>query len=167
MDFVSESLQDRHRLTAFDCGKPEMNLWLQNSAHQAERMRTCRTTVWHRGDGVVVGHYGLTAHVIERDQLPRRLGRGKPDRIPAVLIARLALDSSLQGNGLGGVLLVDALGRIIAATNNVAAYFVVVDAIDDEAAKFYARHQFEQTPRRWRMVRKVSDIAADFAAEHR
>lgn len=45
MDLVSESLMDHHRLTEFDCGKPELNLWMQNRGRQAERLRTSKTTV--------------------------------------------------------------------------------------------------------------------------
>jgi GNAT superfamily N-acetyltransferase len=163
MVYQSESLHDRHKLTAFDCGKPELNLWLHNSARHAHAMRACTTTVWHGGDDVVLGFYGLAAHVIEREQLSRKLGRGNPDQIPAVLIARLALDVSIQGAGYGGVLLADAFERIVAASDNVAVRFVVVDAIDDDAAKFYEKHGFAPTPVAGRLVRKLSSIAADFS----
>lgn len=164
MDLVSESLNDRHDLTGFDCGKPELNLWLHNSARQAQQMRTCTTTVWHPGDDVVVGYYGLVAHVLQRDELSRAMGRGNPDRIPAVLLARLALDQSLHGQRYGGMLLGDALAKIVVATEQVAARFVVVDAIDDDAASFYTKFGFVQTSTTGRLVRKISDIAADNTA---
>jgi GNAT superfamily N-acetyltransferase len=77
-----------------------------------------------------------------------------------VLLARLALDQSLQGHGLGGALLADALERIVAAIETVAARFVVVDAIDDTAAAFYAHHGFRQVPETRRLVQKVSDVEA-------
>lgn len=164
MSYQSEPLHERHQLAAFDCGKPELNLWLHNSARHAHAMGTCKTTVWHAGDDAVVAYFGLTAHVIEREALPRKLGRGNPDQIPAVLIARLALDSSIQGAGLGGVLLAAAYEKLLAAAQQVAMRFVVVDAIDDDAAKFYERHGFTPTPVPGRLVRKMSDIAADFDA---
>ena len=78
----------------------------------------------------------------------------------AVLLARLALDSALQGRGLGGVLLAEALGRIVSATEVIAARFVVVDAIDDAAAGFYHHHGFRPIPGSLRLVQEVSDIAA-------
>jgi predicted N-acetyltransferase YhbS len=62
--------------------------------------------------------------------------------VPAYLLARLALDLSLQGQGLGGELLVDALGRIVAAADVAGGRLIVVDAIDEAAAAFYARHDF-------------------------
>lgn len=164
MDLVSESLIDHHQLAEFDCGKPELNLWLHNSALQAQRLRTCKTTVWHTGDDTVLGYHGLVAHVIQRDDLSKKVGRGSPDQIPAMLLARLALDQSLQGQRYGSVLLADALAKVVEASDLVAARFVVVDAIDSQAEGFYAKHGFVETPVAGRMVRKISDIVADRAS---
>jgi GNAT superfamily N-acetyltransferase len=164
MVYLSEALNERHRLTTFDCGKPELDMWLRESARHAQAMRTCSTTVWHDGNDAVVAYYGLAAHVIEREKLSNRLARGNPERIPAMLLARLALDRSIQGSGLGSVLLAEALEKILAASQNVAVRFVVVDAIDEQAAKFYQKHGFRETPVSHRLVRKVSDIEADLAA---
>src|SRR5271166_1295577 len=122
-------------------------------------MRTGRSWVWVR-QGSVVAYFRLAGHVLEKEPLPRGLGRSSPDRIPAVLIARLALQRDLHGQGLGGVLLADASSRIVAATDIVAARFVVVDAIDDAATAFYAHFGFQAIPGSSRLVRKVSDLAA-------
>ena len=70
------------------------------------------------------------------------------------------MDKTLHGQGLGGALLADALSRIVAATQIVAARFVVVDAIDDTAHRFYEHHGFRPIPDAMRLVQKVSDIAA-------
>lgn len=126
----------------------------------ARSRRTAQTFVWHDGDGVVLAYYSLTAHLLQRDELPHRLGRGGPRQIPAVLLARLALDGSLHGQGLGGALLADALRRVVAATETVAARFVVVDAIDERAAAFYEHHGFRRLPQTSRLVAKVADIGA-------
>jgi GNAT superfamily N-acetyltransferase len=78
-----------------------------------------------------------------------------------VLLARLALDRSLQGQGLGGELLLDALSRAVQASEIAAARLMVVDAIDDSAAAFYEHHGFVLVPgNRQRLVQKMSDIAA-------
>jgi GNAT superfamily N-acetyltransferase len=116
--------------------------------------------VWHRGDQLVLAYYSLTAHLLRREELPRSLGRGGPRQIPAVLLARLALHSSLHGQGLGGALLAEALGRVVAVTDTVAARFAVVDAIDEKAAAFYEHHGFRRIPETLRLVQKVADIAA-------
>ncbi len=108
----------------------------------------------------MVAYYSLTAHLLQRAELPRALGRGGPRQIPSVLLARLALDRSLHGQGLGGALLAEALERVLAATEIVAARFVVVDAIDEQAAHFYEHHGFRQIPQTLRLVQKVADIGA-------
>jgi len=91
-----------------------------------QRRRTARTFGWLDG-ARVVGYYSITAHVLDRAELPARIGRGRPERIPAVLLARLALDRGLHGSGWGSALLAEALGRIVVATDIVAARFVVVE----------------------------------------
>lgn len=160
MNLVSEALGDHHDPSAFCSGQPSLDSWLAQHARGAEARRVARTFVWHDGDGVVVAYYSLAAHVLMKEQLPRALGRGSPERIPAVLVARLALDSRLQGNGLGSVVLAEALGRVVEATTAVAARFVVVDAIDAEAARFYEHHGFTPIPGTMRLVQKLSDVAA-------
>lgn len=160
MRFVSEQLSDAHYLDGFSSGQPELDRWLAEHALDAAVRRTARTFVWHRGDHNVVGYYSLTAHLLQREELPRALGRGGPGQIPAVLVARLALDQSLHGQGLGGALLADALERVLAATETVAARFVVVDAIDEDAAMFYEHHGFKPILGTLRLVQKISDIAA-------
>lgn len=124
-------------------------------------MRTVRAFGWRGGGKVVVAYLSLAAHLVVRADLPPRLGRGSPDAIPAVLLARLALDRSLQGQGLGGELLVDALSRAVQASDVAAARLVAVDAIDEAAAAFYEHHGFVAVPgNRQRLVQKVNDIAA-------
>jgi len=157
--WVSEALEDHHDLSAFASGKPSLDSWLAEQARGAEARRVARTFVWHPGDGVVVAYYSLATHVLVKDQLPLALGRGSPERIPAALLARLALDRRIQGRGLGTVVLAEALGRVVEATKVVAARFVVVDAIDDEASRFYEHHGFRAVPGTRRLVQKLSDVA--------
>lgn len=76
-----------------------------------------------------------------------------------MVLARLALDRSLHGQGLGGVLLWEALIRVVAATEIVAARLVVVDALHEHAAQFYEHHGFRRIPNTLRHVQKISDIA--------
>ena len=113
----------------------------------------------------MVGYYSLTGHRLVRDDLPRSIGRGSPGEIPAVLLARLALDRTHQGGGNGGALLADALARVVVATNIVAARFVVVDALHEQAAGCYQHHGFRRIPDSLRLVQKVSDIAAALGAD--
>lgn len=159
MGFVSEPLSEHHDLDRFDSGRPELDTWLQRHALASEARRTGRTFVWH-DDGRVLAYYTIAVHLLVRADLPSKLGRGNPTQVPAVMLARLALDKSLHGQGHGGVLLADALHRIVVATHTVAARFVLVDAIDDVAHGFYRHHGFREIPGSLRLVQKISDVAA-------
>jgi len=159
--YDSEALADNHDLSRFDSGQPILDDWLRRHARGSDAKRQGRTYVCHGGNGSVVAYFTLCPHVIERSELPRRLGHGDPDRISALLLARLALDRSLHGQGLGVELLLDALSRAVSASNQVGGRYVVVDAIDETAAGFYEHCGFRRCPGRdvLRLVRKVSDIA--------
>ncbi|MEO3884325.1 GNAT family N-acetyltransferase [Nonomuraea sp. B5E05] len=159
--YVAAALSPRHRIDSFDCGKEELNTWLSKHALHAQSSSTARTFVWTEADQTdVLAYYSLAGHVVEREVLPKKIGRGSPDQIPAVILARLALDERLHGRGLGGVLLVDALARAVEASMNVAARLMVVDAIDESAATFYEKYGFTRIPGTMRLIQKMSSIKA-------
>ncbi len=164
MTFHSEPLDPaRHDLSAFDSGEPDLDRWLREQAAGAGARRVARTFVWAEPDADpdrVVAYYSLAGHRLVRDDLPRSFGRGSPSQIPAVLLARLALDRTRHGGGNGGALLADALARIVVAADIVAARFVVVDALHEKAAGFYQHHGFRRIPDSLRLIQKISDIAA-------
>lgn len=165
MRFRSEALDPaRHETAAFDSGEAVLDAWLRDHAAGAQARRVAATFVWRDGAGVAVqAYYSLAAHVLARDRLPRSVGHGSPNEIPAVLLARLALHRSLHGRGLGGELLADALARVVDATTQVAARVVVVDALHETAARFYGHHGFRRVPDTNRLVMRVSDAAAALA----
>jgi len=166
LNFVSEELGDGHNLSRFDSGKSELDRWLREFARHAAANRTGRTFVWQAGDGVVVAYYALAAHEVAKADLPKRVGRGGPDRVPAVLLARLALDRGLHGQGLGAHLLADVLGRVVEASMKVAVRVVVVDAVDADAAAFYRRFGFAAVPEDpHRLFQKMSDIEAAYFSD--
>lgn len=159
--YRSEHLSARHRLEGFSSGNESLDDWLIRSARHADAANTGRTFVWiEEGTGTVVGYFTLAAHLVRRADLPKALGHGSPDAIPAVLLARLALHHSLHGRGLGAQLLLDALERAVEASRLAAARVVVVDAIDEQAVAFYRHYGFRPCPDPRRLVRKTSDIAA-------
>jgi GNAT superfamily N-acetyltransferase len=167
--FRSEPLDaDRHHLSGLDSGEPELDSWLRQQAAGAGARRVARTFVWVEPEtdpDRAVGYYSLAGHRLIRDDLPRSIGRGSPTEVPAVLLARLALDRAHHGEGSGGALLADALARIVVATDIVAARFVVVDALHEKAAGFYQHHGFRKIPDTLRLIQKVSDIAMALDAD--
>lgn len=151
---------ERHDVSDFTCGEPSLDNWLRDQAVAANARRTARTWVWVAPTGAVVGYYALAAHKVSRQQVPSRIGRGAPVEIPAVLLARLALSTSLRGQGLGAVLVADALARVVEATQTVAARLVVVDALHERVASFYESLGFRRLPNSLILVQQVSDIEA-------
>lgn len=102
----------------------------------------------------------LVAALDEPDAAPRRLARGAPDRIPAILLAKLALDPSVQGRGLGSELLVVALGIIVAAAKRAGGRIVLVDDVSDDARDFYERYDVELLPdQSHRLAMKLGSVA--------
>ncbi len=161
--FVSSILDpDLHDLARFNSGEPDLDTWLRDHATPAARARVARTFVWADiTSPAVVAYYSLSAHAIPRAESPSRISRGVPDPVPAALIAKLALDRSLHGKQLGGVLLADALERIIAAGEaGPAVRAIVVDASTDAGCSLYARFGFVPSPRRAdRMIVRAETIA--------
>jgi GNAT superfamily N-acetyltransferase len=93
-----------------------------------------------------VGFYCLAAGAVQHQGAPRKLRQNSPDPIPVVIIGRLAVDKTLQGQGIGRGLLKDALQRITKASELVGARAVLVHAVDQEAVPFYARYGFRAFP---------------------
>lgn len=159
--FRSERLAREHDLERVHSGQAVLDDWLQRAARHAEAANTGRTFVWVSPESpTVAAYFTLAAHLVRRADVPATVGRGSPDAIPAILLARLALDRSLHGRGMGGQLLLDALERAVDASARVAARLVVVDAIDQHAAGFYLHYGFRRCPDPRRLVRKTSEVAA-------
>ncbi len=164
MTFRLEPLADHHDLSAFACGNPELDDWLRIHARNATGQGT-RTYVLLDEDDQVVGYFAVAPHTIERAQLAKKSARGAPEHIPAILLAKLALAEHLQGQHLGSELLVIALDTIVEAARRAGGKFLVIDAIDDTAAAFYTRHEFEPMPADpHRFTRKLSTIAKAIGA---
>ena len=113
----------------------------------------------------MLGYFTLAPHIVRRAEVPGRIGRGSPDSIPAILLARLALTHTLHDHGQGGQLLVDALHRALDAVALAGGRLVVVDAIDHDATGFYEHYGFTRFAERQRLYRKVTDIARDLGRD--
>lgn len=145
-------------LSQLNCGDASLDRWLRVSALQTEAMRTVRTFVWE-SDGVAVAYFAVAAHSLPRQSLPPRLAHGAPSVIPAYLLAKLALAQRLQGRGLGALVLREALSRCLHAGIHAGARLVVVDATNNDAARFYESQGFTRTLIPGRLARKLSDVA--------
>ena len=129
---------------SFDCGKSPLNEWLQRFAGQYERRDLARTYVAVRqGSPRVLGYYAISNHLVRYDALLEEQAKGLPIiDIPVVLLGQLAVDKTVQGQGLGQFLLIDALRRVVHISEHIGVRAVEVDAIDDDDRQFYLKFGF-------------------------
>ncbi|MGA9285770.1 MAG: GNAT family N-acetyltransferase [Solirubrobacteraceae bacterium] len=137
-----------HRVDQFSCGEEPLDRWLTAYAGQNQQRDAARTFVTTELDGKVAGYYTLVAAQVEHEQATStvRQGLSRHFPIPVALIARLAVTAQHQGAGLGRSLLLDALQRVLQASDQLAVRAVTVDALDDRAISFYRHFGFEPSP---------------------
>jgi GNAT superfamily N-acetyltransferase len=139
-----QRLSPTHDKASLDCGKPQLNQWLQRFSGQYERKDLARTYVAVQpGQRVVLGYYALSTHCVCCEVLPEEQIQGLPDiDIPVVLLGRLAVDKNVQGHGLGADLLMDALARANYLSQHIGVRAMEVQAIDADARRFYLKYGF-------------------------
>jgi GNAT superfamily N-acetyltransferase len=141
-------LVKRHQRGSFTSGQPELDDWFRRRASQDERRDVARVFVAEDEKLGVVGFYSLSAFTLTIESLPAEMARKLPhyEAIPAALIGRLARDEKVRGQGIGELLLADAVRRILTASKTLAVFAIVVDAKDERAAKFYKAYGFRAFP---------------------
>ncbi len=145
-EFRIEKLRREHNVSQFDCGSETLSRWLQKFAWPNQQADSAKTYVAVR-ENRVVAYYALTAGSVHRHEGPQRIVKGLANHpVGVVLLARLAVETSEQGKGLGKALLVDALKRIEAAADIIGVRAVMVHAIDDAARRFYEHFEFDPSP---------------------
>jgi GNAT superfamily N-acetyltransferase len=142
-----ERLTEQHDLSAFDAGPLDtegQSRWLKEHALVNHRLGITRTFVApYAGTSRVGAFFGLSAASVVKSNLPRKLQiHGTPGFIPAILIARLAVDQPLQGQGIGRGILIATLDQCLRAWDEVAFNVIIVDAAGEKAQRLYAHHHF-------------------------
>ena len=151
---------DKHDRAAFSCGVTSLDDWFRVRASQDERRNVARVFVAIDDRFGVVGFYSLGSFALSIPDLPEAYAKRLPryDLIPAALIGRLARDQRVRGEGVGDLLLADAVRRILGAARTLAVFAIVVDALDERAAAFYRDFGFLPFPSRpLRLFISVSD----------
>lgn len=138
-------LSHGHKLDAFRCGEEGLDRWLCKNAETAELTGTARTFVVCRGRRVV-GYYSLATGSIAHGEVNAKLRKNAPDPIPVMILARLAVDTGEQGNGVGAALIRDAMMRVHKAAKLVGARTLIVHALNDRVAAMYRKLGFVDLP---------------------
>ena len=145
---VIEPLRSNHNRQHFSCGVESLDGYLKKQAKQDIKRRIARVFIATKaGDSsnTILGFYTLSTVAIELTQLPDELACKLPRHpIPAALIGRLATSVSARGKGIGKMLLMDAIKRTLTVSEDIAIYAMVVDAIDEQAERFYEQYGFSR-----------------------
>ena len=141
-----EKLDATHDVDSFECGEEPLDRFLKRFALANQKADSARTYVACRGL-TVIAYYSLAAGAVEHADAPLRVGKGLVRHpIPVMLLARLAVDLTWQGRGLGKALVKDALLRTAAAADIAGIRALLVHAKDDEARGWYEALEFEPSP---------------------
>lgn len=155
MDLRILPLAKEHDRKSFHCGQPSLDEYLHRYAGQDIRRRVTRVFVAVPANAPrqIVAFYSISAGSLDAEELPDGYRRRLPRYpLPVALLGRLAVATSHHGQGIGAVVLADALRRVAAASGVLAVYAVVVDALDDRAAEFYRKFSFIGLPSRRRTL---------------
>lgn len=139
---VPEPLTAEHGVSAFSCGKPTLDHWLKTRALSNQEKGFTAVLVVHEA-GRVVGYYGLAPTAVVPAVLPRSVRTGQPpDPVPCLLLGQLATDAGWAGRGIGTGLVKHALQRCVQAAGLIGGRALMVNAVDEEAARFWQRRGF-------------------------
>jgi GNAT superfamily N-acetyltransferase len=141
-----EKLRPDHPIECFDCGREELNRYLQRFAWQNQQAGAAQTYIGLAGDAVI-GYYTLAVGHVTREEAPERLTKGLASHpVPIMLLARLAVDHRWQGQGVGKALLKDAMLRTLQAADIAGIRAFAVHAKDEEVRRFYLKFDFIPSP---------------------
>lgn len=143
-----QPLTGRHDRNAFESASEPLDAWLRHTARQHQRRGISKTFVAVSDEEPtrILGFYALTACEILTDELPEDLAKKLPRKTPVIRLGRLAVNRSVQGQGLGEHLLMDAIERARLVLEHIGVHALVVDAKDERAAAFYAKYGFRPLP---------------------
>lgn len=141
---LPEKISKKHQTKLFDCGKKELNDFLVKYAHQNQSKNISNTFVVTK-DNLITGYYTLTFGAILKENLPVK--NNLPNYpIPVIILARLAVNKSEQGKGLGKALLKSAVLKTIQASEIAGIKAIMVKAKDKDAKAFYQKYNFIESP---------------------
>lgn len=142
-------LTREHERKTFGCGEPALDDYLARFARQNHEQGVARTfvAVDPQQPKRILGYYSLTVGNLDKANFPPHAVKRLPNFPVAIArLARLAVDRTMQGKGLGEDLLVDALLRCLRIADEAGVFAVIIDAKHEQAKAFYARYEFESLP---------------------
>lgn len=160
----TQSLEKKHARKSFSCGEETLDTYIRQYASQDQKRRVSAVFVLAGEDESIKGYYTLSALSIPTEYLSEQQQKRLPRHPfqPATLLGRLAVDINHQGTGLGELLLMDALYRSYASSEQIGSIAVVVDALNEKAVAFYQRYGFISFQESSRLFLPMQTIAQLF-----
>ena len=161
-DLRTEALAPHHDRDGFSCGVNSLDRYLRTQAGQDVRRKANAVFVLVESNkpNFVLGYYTLCATALPQGNVPVAARKHIPryPLVSATLVGRLAVSEGRQGEGLGAILLADAVRRAYASAAIVGSSMLIVDAINECAAAFYESNGFVRLPDSLRLVLPMRTI---------
>ena len=137
------SITKHHNREAFDCGDKTLNKFLRHHARKSHEKGGAKTflAVDDTDSKKILGFYSLSPASVAYERTPEIVKRGLArHEIPVFRLARLAVDCSVQGQGLGGQLLLAAGRRCLFVATQAGGVALLIDARNEQVAEWYASY---------------------------
>lgn len=166
MSQISEPLNSAHKKSDFSCGKEMLDTYIHKQANQdfKRKLSTCFVIV-ETQTNLIKGYYTLSNNSIPLKLVPEEIRKKLPgsyESIPTILLGRLAIDNKFQGQGVGRLILIDALKRCFEISRTIGSFAVVVDPLDQDAESFYDKYGFIKLPNSGKMFLPMKTISQLF-----
>ena len=166
MDQISEPLNSTHKKSNFSCGKEMLDVYIHKQANQdVKRKLSACFVINEKETNLIKGYYTLSNNSIPSKFVPNKIQKKLPrsyESIPTTLLGRLAIDNRFQGQGIGKLILIDALKRSYEISKTIGSFAVIVDPIDQDAEKFYEKYGFIKLPDSGKMFLQMKTISQLF-----
>jgi len=166
MNQISEPLNSTHKKSNFSCGKEMLDIYIHNQANQdVKRKLSACFVINEKETNLIKGYYTLSNNSIPSKFVPNQIQKKLPrsyESIPTTLLGRLAIDNRFQGQGIGKLILIDALKRSYEISKTIGSFAVIVDPIDQDAENFYEKYGFIKLPDSGKMFLPMKTISQLF-----
>ncbi len=128
----------------FCCGDPPLDRWVTKDAKGHNERNFVRIFCAHNPNSTTVLLYALALNFESTDKLLsiERQFVADPRRFPAIFIRCLATARHLQGNGLGKIMLMDALTRAYQVSKNIPVFGVGLTSLNERTTRLYQAYGF-------------------------
>ena len=162
MIYLTEALSSIHQKEKFSCGREMLDNYLHHQAAQDVKRKLSVCFILNEKEtNLIKGYYTLSNYSIPLHTIPEHIQKKLPkayQSVPTTLLGRLAVDLRFHGQGIGQLILIDALKRCYEISKSIGSFAVIVDPIDETAEYFYKKFDFIKLPDSGKMFLPMKTI---------